>query len=192
MRDKIDTYKKNLILETAAQHFEQYGYEKTQINAIAKELGIGNSTIYKLFKSKEEMFIEYLKSSCKEALEAFKLEFESVECPEDKIKTFIRGKFRYMEENKSFMRGYFIEAPFLLQKLGSDENDPYYEIYKLLARAFEELAKTRKIITQDYLQLAYTVDYMTDSYLKRWTQTEFDMETKSEEAINAFFNGIYK
>lgn len=191
MKDKIDTYKRNLILETATKHFQELGYDKTQINAIAKELGIGNSTIYKFFKSKEELFYEYLKSLCQMALEEFTIRFSTVKNPEEKIKVFVRRKFNYFEENKSYMRSYFIEAPHIIQKFGSNEEDPYFGIIKLLAEAFEQMAETKKLITDDYIQLAYSIDFLSDSYLKRWIQKEFDIETKADEVINAFFNGIF-
>ena len=50
--DQVDELKKRLIIDTANKYFKISGYEKTQIDKISKELGIGVGTIYGYFKNK--------------------------------------------------------------------------------------------------------------------------------------------
>ena len=52
MNQKVDEFKKNLILDTASEYFKKLGYEKTQIDKISKDLKkrgmkfVGTTIIY--------------------------------------------------------------------------------------------------------------------------------------------------
>ena len=59
LNEKVEEFKKKLILDTAHAYFSKYGYEKTQIDKIAKELSVGVGTIYGYFKSKEGLFMAW-------------------------------------------------------------------------------------------------------------------------------------
>jgi AcrR family transcriptional regulator len=51
---------KQKILDTASRLFHQQGYNSTGINQIIKEAGVAKGSLYHLFKSKEELCVEYL------------------------------------------------------------------------------------------------------------------------------------
>ena len=48
---------KNIILEKALELFSRKGYDATTLREIAKEVGITQSSLYKHYKSKEDIFI---------------------------------------------------------------------------------------------------------------------------------------
>ena len=48
--------KETLILESALELFFKFGYQKTNIDQIAKHAGIGKGTIYNYYKNKEILF----------------------------------------------------------------------------------------------------------------------------------------
>ncbi len=50
-------YTRKRIVEVAHIHFLRNGYEKTSLRAIAKEVGIGTSTIYGYFEKKTDLLI---------------------------------------------------------------------------------------------------------------------------------------
>ncbi len=54
--EKLETKKK--ILEVSRKSFIENGFEKTNIRKIAKEVGIGSSTVYGYFSSKIDLFID--------------------------------------------------------------------------------------------------------------------------------------
>ncbi len=49
--------KKDIILETAARLFAKHGYARTSTVVLAKEAGVAEGTIFRHFKSKEDLFI---------------------------------------------------------------------------------------------------------------------------------------
>lgn len=58
---RIDERKKNTILEAGIEEFSAKGYEKANINIIAKNAGISIGLMYKYFSAKEDLFITCLK-----------------------------------------------------------------------------------------------------------------------------------
>ena len=71
--DQVDELKKRLIIDTANKYFKISGYEKTQIDKISKELGIGVGTIYGYFKNKEGLFFFFFSSVIQNDYEEMKL-----------------------------------------------------------------------------------------------------------------------
>ena len=55
--DRIDEERKNKILEVGIEEFSSKGYEKANINIIAKNAGISIGLMYKYFSTKEDLFI---------------------------------------------------------------------------------------------------------------------------------------
>ena len=52
---------KNLIIESATKYFSKYGFHKTTMDEIAKNIHKAKGVLYYYFKSKEELFNEVLK-----------------------------------------------------------------------------------------------------------------------------------
>jgi len=48
-------YMKNRIIDTAEKRFSQYGFKRVTMDDIASDLGISKKTLYKHFKSKEDI-----------------------------------------------------------------------------------------------------------------------------------------
>jgi AcrR family transcriptional regulator len=57
----IDTEVKNLIVGSATKYFSKYGFYKTTMDEIAKNIHRAKGLLYYYFKSKEELFNEVLK-----------------------------------------------------------------------------------------------------------------------------------
>lgn len=53
--------KRTEVLKVASQYFLEHGYEGASISAMARESGISKESIYRYFKSKDELFKEVIK-----------------------------------------------------------------------------------------------------------------------------------
>jgi AcrR family transcriptional regulator len=58
--DEVKVSTRQRILDTASRLFHSQGYNSTGINQIIKESNVAKGGLYHLFKSKEELCIEYL------------------------------------------------------------------------------------------------------------------------------------
>lgn len=59
--ERIDDGRKNRILEVGIEEFSSKGFEKANINIIAKNAGISIGLMYKYFATKEDLFMTCLK-----------------------------------------------------------------------------------------------------------------------------------
>ncbi len=89
--------KKNNIITAAQSLFARFGLKKTTVDEIAKFARVGKGTIYKFFRSKEEVFsevvdreIEFLKLKILEAI-------DKETQPEQKIRAFMLAKINYLK-----------------------------------------------------------------------------------------------
>ena len=54
--------KRQAILDTAARLFAERGYAQTPISLLAAEAGVAEGTIFRHFRSKDEIFLELLRN----------------------------------------------------------------------------------------------------------------------------------
>jgi len=102
---------KDSILKAAEKVFSRFGYHEAKVAMIAFEAGVAVGTIYKFFKSKEELYREVVR------LKLFEMEkriFSAVsgKPPVEALKAYIHEAFAFFEENKDFFK-------FFLQDIGS-------------------------------------------------------------------------
>jgi len=58
--ERADPERKQAVLEAGLDQFSRYGFEKANINVIAKEAGISIGLMYKYFETKEDFFLTCL------------------------------------------------------------------------------------------------------------------------------------
>ena len=63
--ERASEERQELILETGIEEFSSKGYEKANINVIAKKCGISIGLMYKYFSTKEDLFITCLQRGMK-------------------------------------------------------------------------------------------------------------------------------
>ena len=82
------------IIKTASRLFYRQGYSNTGINQIIDEAVIAKSTLYKHFKSKEDLLIAYLYETGERTVKAMREAAEKGKDPADQIMAI----FDYLEE----------------------------------------------------------------------------------------------
>lgn len=196
MNDKVNKFKRALIIETAHKYFELYGYTGVQVNKIAKELGMGVGTIYSMFGSKEGLFQSWVFSLFDKAYEEIKTCFEFEKNPLLKCVIFAKFKLSYYEKNKSILRDYMQNNPLFLKNTARKKENPMKKIYLLVADAIKELITQqnpdeKENSTKDYYLLAYILDSIVNSYIERFSEDEnVNYATKTEDVIKMFLNTI--
>lgn len=196
MNEKVNNFKKGLIIETAHKYFELYGYTGVQINKIAKDLGMGVGTIYSMFGSKEGLFQSWVFSLFEKAYAEVKAKFETESNPISKCVFFVNFKLSYYEKNKSILRDYMQNNPLFLKNTARKKENPMKKIYLLVADAIKEIIdqtnqKTSEADAKDYYLLAYVLDSIINSYIERFSEDEnVNYATKTDEVIKMFLNTI--
>ena len=86
---------KDLLFQTAARLFHQYGYRATGVDAIAAESGISKMTLYRHFPSKDDLILAFLQHSNAEFWAYFEGAVESASGGRAKLLAFFESLQSY-------------------------------------------------------------------------------------------------
>jgi len=84
-KDKV----RNRIVHVASKIFTRFGFRKTSMEEIAMAAGMGKSSIYYYFKSKEEIFKAVVEKEADELREDLRQEIRKYDDPIDQLKTYV-------------------------------------------------------------------------------------------------------
>jgi len=102
MDNVFDTKAK--LIEIATEMFAQNGYENTSMREIAERAGISKPAIYYYFKSKEELFLEMLKTTFQKFVKSIDEVFTSDLSPKEKLLNLIIAMFEKTKEKPEIFR----------------------------------------------------------------------------------------
>src|SRR5690625_2202599 len=116
------------LIERGADLFRRYGFKKTTITDITKEVGIAQGTFYHFFKSKELLYFTILEKE----EEILKEKFFTVphlleECPKRWLKKTFKELLKEVENNpfiKELFSGDTMKV--LLRKISADELEEHF------------------------------------------------------------------
>jgi AcrR family transcriptional regulator len=149
VREQHKIRTKKCILDSAVKLFSKNGFEKTSIEALAKEAGIGKGTVYSYFRTKRDI----VKAFCDDQLEYTRSELALKTNPDtpliEQLLIIFMADFKYVTENKEFGRVYLHEKIFpkkpLTEKDFQVQNDYFDMLYPIYQRA-QERGELRKDI----------------------------------------------
>ena len=134
----IPLSKKDLYLKAATEYFDRYGYKSFKISHLAKELEISVGTIYNLFTSKENLYLEYLISKLQNFLDTLKS--KETNNPKENLELYLSCKYEIfiqIDDNTT--------DPYFFHKLDISNHPIVDEIYEFLIRQFKQLYPNKNI-----------------------------------------------
>jgi AcrR family transcriptional regulator len=91
------------IVNIAADIFSVFGFKKATMDDIARAAGVGKSSIYYYFKSKEEIFEAVVRNEAQQlSLELEKRVINVNDSPKDKIRNYVFIRMKYLKEMVNF------------------------------------------------------------------------------------------
>lgn len=96
--------KKSDILKASALLFAQYSLKKVTMDEIAKMASVSKATIYKYFKSKEEVFDQVVKAESTQLWEAVTKAVNEAQSVVDKLRAYMLTKITNFHELINFYR----------------------------------------------------------------------------------------
>jgi len=113
---------RSAILSAAETVFSNKGYALTSVDDIAEEAQFSKATIYRYFKSKDEIFYMILLTSFKEAHETMASVQKRKVTSKEKLLEIIKFSLNYYENKKNIARIIFIEKSPLKKIFNIDIN----------------------------------------------------------------------
>ncbi|WP_247004214.1 TetR/AcrR family transcriptional regulator [Halosolutus gelatinilyticus] len=93
-RDEI----RDELVETARRLFEVHGFQKTTVEDVTEPVGIAESTFYRFFDTKSELYTEVLIRENEQLMDAIEGEVATANDPEEKLRRFLQTWAREFEE----------------------------------------------------------------------------------------------
>ncbi len=143
--------KREHLIEVATELFNRLGYHAAGVDQVIAEAGVAKTTLYRHFKSKEELIVAVLKRVDARFRESMR---ESVDKPRRSPEQMLLATFDFLEDwfkDKSFYGCPFISAA---GEYGDRHSPVFHEAAlhkRLLVAYFEELARAARLKTPQQL-----------------------------------------
>jgi AcrR family transcriptional regulator len=188
-----EEFRKKVII-AAGQIFSRYGFRKTTMDEIARELKMGKSSIYYYFESKEEIFEAVVLYEANILRNELTTAIKSVESPVDKMKNYVFVRMKAFEKLSNYYNAIF------------DKNLDHFEFIENIRSRYdrEELAILRlliwhgtrrkifKVANSEYTALAIQTTLKGLEVPLFWMKKEVNIEIRLNAILDVLFNGILR
>jgi AcrR family transcriptional regulator len=187
---KLDT--RSAIQAAAVKLFAEKSFEKTSIEDIANEAGIGKTTVYGYFSNKNDIFINYCDEELDQAFAHLQAKDSSEKSLRDRLVDFFMLKFSFVTKNREFGRQMLRELvfPCEINEKARIHDQRYFDILEGLfttAQDEGEIAPEHEIFNLSVhifsLYLGLLAGWYT-GYLKSLPEVEVAMKTLFDQVID--------
>lgn len=187
IREKKKQETRQAIMQAAIKLFSEKGFEKTSIEELAREAGIGKGTIYGYFQTKSDI----LHAFCEDELEHL---HQQLNANADKdipilqqMVSIYMSEFRHIAENREFARLYMQETAFPRDS-DLERNQKSHNVYFGMLFPLLQRAQDRGELRRD-IDLLHITGHFYGLYLlmvSAWFGG-FIQPDEAEESLNTLF-----
>lgn len=188
-----EEFRKKVII-AAGQIFSRYGFRKTTMDEIARELKMGKSSIYYYFESKEEIFESVVLYEANILRNELTATIKSVESPVEKVRNYVFVRMKAFEKLSNYYNAIF------------DKNLDHFDFIENIRARYdrEELAilrlllwhgarkKVFNVVNSEYTALAVQTTLKGLEVPLFWKKKEENIEKRLNAILDVLFNGILK
>jgi AcrR family transcriptional regulator len=172
------------IMDAAIKLFSEKGFEKTSVDELAKEAGVGKSTIYGYFHTKNEIFLAF----CEDQVDFVFTDLAQKRDPDaslqEQLLTLFMGQFRYVTKNFNFGRILAREMVFPKELTIEKSNDLSERYLSALGEILTKAILRGEL--RDDLELLYISGHFYAFYLlvlSAWYERRFQSEQEIEQVL---------
>ncbi|MBU1161737.1 MAG: TetR/AcrR family transcriptional regulator [Proteobacteria bacterium] len=172
------------IMDSAIKLFSEKGFKNTSVDELSKTAGVGKSTIYGYFHTKNEIFLAF----CEDQIDFVFSDLAKKRDPEAPLKeqllTLFMGQFRYVTKNYDFGRILSREMVFPKELTIEKSNDISERYLNALGEILTRAISRNEL--RDDLELLYISGHFYALYiivLSAWYERRFQSEQEIEQAL---------
>jgi AcrR family transcriptional regulator len=184
IKSKINQLKREMLLQEASYFFEEVGYEEMKLSELAKKAGVSMGTIYGYFNSKEGLYAAYIAYQIDQFMQEFSRETEHLSSAEEKLKVYAGLKFSYYMRKSNALSYSIRHNPFYFPGFYKVNAHPLGKIFTALSLSFREIDPA--LSENEAVEMAYLFNGLTDGYVGRWYEEQYDLMGKTDEACRRF------
>ena len=159
-KDVVTEFRTSGILEAARKVFAKKGFSNATMEDIAAAAGVAKGTVYLYYESKREVYFAALKFGLEKMYAVLDEEIKSIATPEEKLRTLIRVKLAYFDENRDFFKIYYSELGNICihpAALDNDLKNLYFEQAKVVESILKEGARKKVFRPMRTEQAAFAI-----------------------------------
>ncbi len=186
------------ILLAAQKLFAAKGFFQTTMSEIAQAAEFGTGTLYKYFKSKEDLYFTLIDEKTNEINNLVKAELLRNIPTIDRIKNLLKMELEFIEQNNDFFRIYISENSrfewSIKDEFGKKIHEKMVAYIHLLSNVFKQGMEAGELNSMDPLDLAHAFEGIVHSFIFEWliSQESYPLVSKAEVILKIFLEGAGK
>ena len=140
-QDVVTEFRCSEILDAARKTFAAQGFTSTTMDDIAEQAGIAKGTLYLYFPSKRDIYLAALRQGIRVLNDDTNRKVAERLGVQAKLRTFVKTRVEYFEQNRDFFLIYHSEIGNLLTHPGKQDSE-VSELYLQQAQMLEGILRT--------------------------------------------------
>jgi len=184
------------IVLAAEKVFAAKGFFPTTMSDIAKEAEFGTGTLYKYFKSKEELYFTLIDEKVEEINRLVKAELSQKTSAVERIKKVLGLQFEFFERNRDFFRIYISERSrfewTVKDELGKGLHEKMIAYIHVLAEVMKQGIRGGEFRPLNPMDLAHALVGIVNSFIFEWmiSRESYPLISKRDTVLEIFLGGV--
>jgi TetR/AcrR family fatty acid metabolism transcriptional regulator len=186
------------ILQAAEKVFAEKGFFQTTMSEIAEVAEFGTGTLYKYFKSKEELYFTLIDEQVEELHRLVKAELSQKTSAMERIKKVLGLQFEFIEKNRNFFRIYISERSRfewnVKDDFGKGIHNKMVAYIKILAQVIRGGVKGGEFKPIDPMDSAHALVGIVNSFVFEWliSPEPYPLISKMDTVLEIFLRGTQR
>ena len=186
------------ILSAAEKVFAAKGFFPTTMSDIARKAEFGTGTLYKYFKSKEELYFTLLDEKVEEINRLVNAELSKKTSAIDRIRKVLELQFEFVERNRDFFRIYISERNrfewTVKDELGKGLHEKMVTYIHILAEVMRQGMKDGEFKSINATDLAHALVGIVNSFVFEWliSREYYPLVSKLDTVLEIFLGGAQR
>jgi len=186
------------ILQAAERVFAEKGFFQTTMSEIAGAAEFGTGSLYKYFKSKENLYFTLIDEKVEEINRSVRVGLSEKKSAVERIKKVLGLEFEFIERNRDFFRIYISEMNrfdwTMKDDLGKGIHDKMVKYIDILAGVMRQGIKGGEFKSLNPLDLAQALVGMVNSVVFEWlvSPKAYPLISKMDTVLEIFLRGTQR
>ena len=184
------------IVSAAEKVFAAKGFFPTTMSDIARRAEFGTGTLYKYFKSKEELYFTLIDAKVEEINRLVKSELSQRNSAVERIKKVLQLQFEFIQRNQDFFRIYISERNrfewTVKDELGKGVHEKMVSYIDILSEVIAQGIKKGEFRSMDPRDLAHAFVGIVNSFVFEWliSREPYPLVSKLDTVLEIFLSGV--
>src|SRR4030043_1729446 len=186
------------ILSAAEKVFAAKGFFHSTMSEIAEKAEFGTGTLYKYFKSKEDLYFSLIDEKVEKINRLVKAELSQNTSAVERIKKVLGLQFEFFERNRDFFRIYTSERSrfewTVKDELGKGLHEKMVAYINILAAVMREGIEEGEFRPMNPMDLAHALVGIVNSFVFEWmiSSKPYPLISKLDTVLEIFLGGAQR